>query len=103
MAVHLQLDELAGGLAPLSHPYTEHPAAPSAPTQFTAAGNHRATFPLLLAGEGEEPLVCRGAEGAVEAFVCCVGFAMFNHGPGAQGSAWIPRTELFKCEKKEKN
>ena len=27
-----------------------------------------------------------------------VGFAMFNRGAGAQGSAWISVTELFKCE-----
>lgn len=43
----------------------------------------------------------RGAEGTVELFVCPVGFAMFNHGPGAQGSAWISGTELFQCEKKK--
>lgn len=64
--------ELAGGIAPLSHPYKEHPAAPSAPPQFTAAGNHRSIFPFLLAGEGEEQLVHWGAEGAVEPFVTLV-------------------------------
>lgn len=95
-------DELAGGIAPLSHPYKEHPATPSAPPQFTAAGNHWSTFPFLLGGEGEEQLVHWGAEGAVEPFVCHIGFAMFNHGPGAQGSAWISGTELFKCEKKKR-
>lgn len=41
VAMNLQPDELAGGLVPLSHPHSEHPAAPSAPPQFRGTGNGR--------------------------------------------------------------
>lgn len=68
----------------------------------TTAGGCRAIVPLQLVGKGEEPLVRWGEEGAMEPFVRCVGFAMFNHGPGAQDSAGIPETELFQCGKKGK-
>lgn len=41
VAMNLQPDELAGGLVPLSHLHSEHPAAPSAPPQSRGTGNRR--------------------------------------------------------------
>lgn len=69
------VDELAEGLASLSHSSKEHPEPPSSPLLFPAAGNHGAPVPCCLSGKERSCWCGWGMEAAVELFVCRVGFA----------------------------
>lgn len=70
----------------------------SSPLQFPEWGH----CSLLAVWEGEELLVWLGMEGAVESFVCCVGFATIM----GQVPRVVPRyleLSFFKWGEKEKN
>lgn len=88
----------AEGLAPLSRSYKEHPEPPSFPTAVPSSWEPWGHCSLLAVWEGEEPLVWLGNGGSYGP-LCLLCWFCNNHGPSAQGSAWISGTELFKWGK----
>lgn len=70
------LEELQKGLLPFPAHTRSILSPPVSPLQFPAAGNPGATVPCWLSGKERSCWCGWGMEGAMEPFVCCVGFAI---------------------------